>query len=398
LYPDPVVFRVAELFIDVRKTATEVVSQVHKEYVVRGRVTRETVYDIVDEAIARRFVQMTPPVDRLLAERLEKKYPNITAATTHVVQMAGPQDDDKVAKIAADLAFQSLREIKAGCPNRPVGIGLGPGRATRDFCLHFSHLLQNNPDAPAVRLVAISGGGPSYSPEFASTSFFNLFPGQLFARDGTLPEDDRLKIGLFSESLVKTKNFEAIKACVGVKEAVAAAASGIIDLVVTAMGDIDDPHDLLARSLVQSGVDLNELRARTGMVGNVQYRPYSDQGPIKENPEDWRAVTLFEIDDLVRLASQRHKHVILIARQCGMCGKSRARAVRPLVSLPHMKVFSHLVVDSKTAGELLQDEVAVPAPSAHGMTSPTPPAATVAPAGKSASPRVKKAARRFSAS
>jgi hypothetical protein len=224
-------------------------------------------------------------------------------------------------------------------------------------------------------LVAISGGGPPYSPEFASASFFNLFPRHLFVRDATLPEEDRLQIGLFAPSLVKNAELPDIKTRVGVKEAVAA--TDLIDLVVTAMGDIHDPHDLLARSLTQSNVVLENLCARTGMVGNVQYRPYSNSRAIMEGPDDLRAVTLFEIDGLVRLASQRYKHVILIARQCGMCGMSRARAVRPLVSLPHMKVFSHLVVDSKTAAELLQDD-APSAPAVPAAVSPLtgPPAAS----------------------
>ena len=47
-------------------------------------------------------------------------------------------------------------------------------------------------------------------------------------------------------------------------------------------------------------------------------------------PGDLRAVTLYELDDLVRIADQKNKHVILIARQCGACKRTCAEALRPL--------------------------------------------------------------------
>jgi hypothetical protein len=86
----------------------------------------------------------------------------------------------------------------------------------------------------------------------------------------------------------------------------------------------------------------------------VQYRPYTAKGPVKEKPSDLRAVTLYELEDLVRLAGQKNKHVILMARQCGICGRTRAEALRPLLTNPELKVFSSLVLDAATARELLQ--------------------------------------------
>jgi hypothetical protein len=47
------------------------------------------------------------------------------------------------------------------------------------------------------------------------------------------------------------------------------------------------------------------------------------------------------------------KHVILIARQCGNCGLTRARALLPLLQNPALKVWSHIVMDIATAKELL---------------------------------------------
>jgi hypothetical protein len=46
-----------------------------------------------------------------------------------------------------------------------VGIGLGPGRATLDFCRAFSSLLAGYPEPVKLKLVAISAGCPADEPE-----------------------------------------------------------------------------------------------------------------------------------------------------------------------------------------------------------------------------------------
>jgi hypothetical protein len=260
-----------------------------------------------------------------------------------VVETAGAHDNAKVAAVAAELALDHLEEIVKAKRGPVVGLGLGPGRATLDFCRAFGGLLAGYPEPVKLRLVAISAGCPANAPEYASISFFNLFPKHLVES----------KVGLFAETLVPLKEFEAIKQRAGVKEAFAARES--IDLVVTSMGDVWDDDDLLSMFLLQSDQDLGQLRA-AGWIGNVQYRPYSATGPVREKPSDLRAVTLFELEDLARIAGQKNKHVILIARQCGICGRTRAEALRPLLTNPGLKVFSTLVLDGATARELLKEE------------------------------------------
>ena len=106
------------------------------------------------------------------------------------------------------------------------------------------------------------------------------------------------------------------------------AAKKDIDVVVTAMGDFEDRHDLLSVFLKDSGQDVKALRRR-GWLGNVQYRPFTSEGPVHEAPDQLRAVTVFELEDLVERAKDRSKEVILMARQCAICGRSRAQALLP---------------------------------------------------------------------
>ena len=92
----------------------------------------------------------------------------------------------------------------------------------------------------------------------------------------------------------------------------------------------------------------------------MQYRPYSATEPIIENPKEMRTVTLFELDDFAKMADSKNKHVVLIARQCGLCGKTRAAALLPLLTSRRLRVWSDLVMDEATARDLIHD---VPAES-----------------------------------
>ncbi len=341
---DAVVFRVAQLFIGERGeglTPTAIAKQVNQEFPRQKELTRERIYPLIGEAVRRGYVKLVPPVEEQLAARVRAKYPGLGPSILRVVETAGAHDNAKVAAVAAELALDHLGEIVKGKQSAVVGVGLGPGRATLDFCRAFGGLLAGHPEPVKLRLVAISAGCPANVPEYASISFFNLFPKHLVES----------KVGLFAETLVRLNAFKEIQQRAGVKEAFAARAS--IDLVVTSMGDVQDEDDLLCMFLRQSGQDVSRLQA-AGWIGNVQYRPYTAKGPVKEKPSDLRAVTLFELEDLARVATQKNKHVILIARQCGICGRTRAEALQPLLTNPALKVFSTLVMDAATAREMLK--------------------------------------------
>lgn len=345
-YSDAVVYRVAELFMGGGQTAEDVARQVNQElpheFINLRPINRQTVYPLLNLAVKRHFLKLVVPARDKLAGELAVKYPHIKSQWIRVVETVDRRDNTKVARVAAELAMDLLREIIPMRHPNPVGLGLGPGRATLDFCQHFGQLLADEPQVAKIKLVAISAGGPAYSPGYASTSFFNLFPAHVVEK----------QVGLFAETMVPQEEFEDIQTRTGVKEAFDSKKD--IDLVVTAMGDFHDEHDLLSMFLKESGGNLKRLR-KEGWVGNVQYRPYSANGPIKERAQDFRAVTLFELDDLVKLADQKGKHVILIARQCGLCGRNRAAALRPLLSNPKLRVFSRLVVDASTAVDLLNE-------------------------------------------
>jgi len=349
------VFRVAQLFIEQRretadpakkgsrKFAENIAEQIRQEF--KGvRFTRQMAWAFAGEAMRRGFFILAPPYETTLQTSLVVKYPHL-ANRLHVVHTSSPTDNRKVAIAAAHIALEAAKKIAKSLGHAPLGLGLGPGRATRDFCEVFSQLIEQDRYVPKLDLVAISAGCPAKEPEYASTSFFNLFKDHIV----------NSRTGLFAQTLVYPRDLRHIRKRAGVKEAMEAQKK--IHMVVTSMGDMNDKDDLLRLFLEDSQVDVEALIKR-GWVGNVQYRPYTIKGPVKERANDLRAVTLFELDDLRKMATDSDdKCVILIARRCAKCGRTRADALKPLLEKDSdLRVFSHLVMDSATCGELVGDK------------------------------------------
>ena len=334
---DALVFRIAELFFDGLKVS-RIADTVNEEQHLRPRLSRESIYPLLSTAATKGFARLVPPLDETLRRKLVDRFA-LKPDRVRVVRIPNPESNARVAATAADLAYEVLSTLGRGTD--PIGVGLGPGRATLEFSRHLVQLLRAKPLRSKLKLFAISAGAPSDSPEFAPASFFHLFPSEMV----------HSRRGLFADVLVQSRNFSKVKKSPGAGRTFDERDE--ISLVVTSMGDANDEHDLLRRFLLEAGE--NEKRfARDKWIGNVQYRGYSHDGPVVERTNDLRAVTAFELDELVRIASHRDKHVLLIAKQCGSCGQTKARALRPLLEVPALRVFTSLVLDDKMASELTQ--------------------------------------------
>lgn len=336
------VFQVAKLFFDDKLTISQIANELN--------LSREGVYPLLAHARDFGFINFVPPLQDQLAEKIAKKF-SFPKKYIQVVNVTFKEMNDIVALEAARWVLELIKTISEEQEKSVVGIGLGPGRATLDFCHHFVYMLQQETAWPDLRLVAITAGGPAKVPECTPISFFSLFD--------VLPAKKIQRLGLYAETLVPARDFERIKNRPGVRDAFRAKDNNEIDIVVTALGDINDKDDLLRLFLEEArqstgdtmNIDIEQLEKT--WIGNVQYRPYGKIAPILE--EEWRAVTVFELDHYVEMARMRDKHVVLIGRQCGKCGMTRAEALRPLLTSPGLKVWSELVIDVATARDLLDD-------------------------------------------
>jgi DNA-binding transcriptional regulator LsrR (DeoR family) len=330
------IFKIVTLFFE-GKMASEIQATLSREY---PRLTREAIYPKLAKARTLGLVRLVPPVEPFLAAQIKERFPKCRATEIQVVMTQSPQYNEAVSAVAADIALDLLRKLATTVdPKLGVGLGLGPGKATLDFARSLSAHLDDATGIPRLALFAITAGCIATRPEYAPVSFFNLFPDSRITK----------RVGLFAETLVPVKDFPRIQKQPGVREAFAARDE--IRLVVTALGDSSDEHDLLATFLKDFGGDI----ASTNAIGNVQYRPFTKTGPVREKPNDLRAVTLFELDDLVSMSREKDRYVILIARQCGICGMHRANVLRPLLERSESRVFSHLVLDLATAEALLSE-------------------------------------------
>lgn len=336
------VFRTAELFLRDQMRTPEIAELLKREFPHdASKLTRETIYPLLQKALELGFLRLVPPLDEKLARDVESKF-RCEAGSVRVVDSQAPASNANVSAAAADWAAELVQELHAKLGGI-IGVGLGPGRATLDFSHAFSSCLRQNPSLPKLKLVAITAGGPARYPEFASISFFNLFPSISVQE----------KVGLFAETLVRSDAIQDIRTCPGCREAFEAIKD--IHLVVTSMGDMQDEHALL-RMWYSDCPNRRNLSWWREAVADIQYRPYGKDRFLKERPDELRAVTLFELEDMVALAQRRDRHVILIARQCGLCEphRTKASALLPILRHPEMRVFSRLVMDSPTAHELMQ--------------------------------------------
>jgi DNA-binding transcriptional regulator LsrR (DeoR family) len=341
------VLRICELFFADTK-AQEIADLVNAEFKLRqpNDWNRQNVYAALALAKQNGWVEFRPPGDRDLEERLAKRF-KLKPKTVHVVATPRPEDNELVACSAARIALERIRKLhEEGLET--VGLGLGVGRACLDFARHLSSLIRTAHDRASIRLTlhAISAGCPAEKPNYSPTSFFNLFDRPTVVK----------AVGLFCQTMCRVGEFERVTEQSGFKEAMRN--RDAINIVVNSMGCPDDPHDLLSQSLIQEGESVTEWKTRLAVAGNVQYRPFTAKGPVKEGVKELRAVTLFELDDFATWSKQEDKCLILISRQCGVCKgegtRARAKALYPLLTQPSLRVFKELVVDEMIAAEALK--------------------------------------------
>jgi hypothetical protein len=339
-FTDGDIFRIAEAFINRgKKKVKEFLSELDTPSGLKPG--QHQIYPLLARAAQKKMIRLCVPNNQELENKLVKHFPLLKQDEITVVDAVN-HSVDHVSSAAADYVFDQIQRLGGLLKGSAVGLGLGPGRATLDFCFHLSARLRSETPRKNLRLFAIAAGCLPETPEEAPVSFFNLFPDNVIES----------RIGLFSELLVRAKEFEEVKNHIGVTDAFTRKHE--IDVVVSSMGDFQHEQDILRVFLERTSGVRQDIPLT--WKGNVQFRPYTDSEAVDEmqvNPELWRAVTLFEISELRRLAETKDKHVILMARQSKPSLWTKHNALKPLLINANLKVFNHLVTDSVTAQALL---------------------------------------------
>lgn len=341
-----------------RGAAASVAEWVQAEY-NRPDITREKIYPLFWEAFCRGFLLLQPPWEKSLMGNLKEHFQlESYRGEIIVTNVQGTSAAQHVTSTAADLIVKLIekigRERRARFPNDPdaqsVHLGMGAGFAAMLVAKRVAQKFLSGEEMPPLVLHAISSGGfTPQEPHKAPTVYFTYFdPGVTNIKT----------VALFSETVVNSDDYETIKKNPGVRHCFERKHE--IDIIVTSLADAKHEHGLLRHYLShlseQKYLDANiiEKMHRDGWVGDVQFRPYTAEGSAPDICPI-RAVTLFEIDEMVNLVKEnRDKYVVLIAGPCGECGASKVNALRPLLANENLRLWTHLVTDSKTARELLE--------------------------------------------
>ena len=347
--PDFMLVEVCERFLAAEK-ADDIKEWVNAElpklHFPAEQISREQVYSIIRLARKRGFFFISPPEDTAFGDRVANRY-GVPRSEVQVV--SSRKALEPVAHAAARTAVQLIEQLAS--ERDELTLGVGGGRTTRLVVRHLASLLRTAKRLPKLLTIhTLSTGFDVFEPDTVPLSYFSFFEGISI----------EIKfVGLFATAIVETKDYARIKKLPGVKEAYAAIPKDGFDIVITSLGSASHPHGDFSRFMASGSSKGLDVLRKNGWVGDVQYRPYSNRGPIGSNTFV-RTVTLLELKDLVALARRPDKHVIVVAGPCGQCGGSRCDAVYPLFASKKLKLWSRFVMDLSTAQELI-DWPAAPA-------------------------------------
>lgn len=326
----------------------------------RKDLTRERIYPLFWEAVRRNYLFLQPPRELHFAQRIAEIFQVAQYAddkeTIQVVNRRGPDASTHVATVGADLVLSLIKRLgkkkkEQGAADPRVHLGLGGGFSAMMFAKRLASRLYSDVKCPPLVLHALTAGGFLVDqPQKAPVTYFSYF-------DDLLVETEF--VGLFAAPVVPSADYRQVVAHPGVHESFDRADE--IDIVVTSFASAHDEHGLLSqylRHLIKKGEldrQVLEEMAAMGWVGDVQFRPYSTTDPIVEGCPV-RAVTLFEIADLVERSRRPDRYVVLLAGPCSECGTAKTSAVLPLLTQPSLRLWTHLVTDVQTAAAILCQE------------------------------------------
>jgi DNA-binding transcriptional regulator LsrR (DeoR family) len=340
-FDDTLLISVCDRFLDGHKVM-DIVHWLQEEHGVEMK--RENIYPLLREARKRKYLSVLPPPEGYLQQRICDRF-DVEKERIHVLRVRGDTAREYVADAAAKQIVQLIHEV--GETKARVRVGLGGGGTVMTVARALASRLRSEGSLPKLGLHALSSGFDVNKPRTAPVSFLGYF-------DQAAPDIEY--VGLFASAVVEVEQYEHVKTLPGVEESFQKASQ--IDIVVTSLASASDKHGELNRFMnlgERSNGNVEELK-RHGWVGDVSYRPYSKTGPIAAAAGGIRAVSLFELEDLVELVRKPNKHVLLVAAPCGICNEPKAEALQPLLKESSLRMWSHLLMDLTTAQNLLPRE------------------------------------------
>jgi len=332
--------------------------------------TRERCYDLVREAKRRGMFAILPPTDFHQSQRLLREFCSKDVARRSIKVVDARHDAlVHVATGAAELLRSLVRKHAARRAPSEVHLGLGVGNSVLHVIEALAGLLRTMSDCPRFVVHACIPSGlmkRTGQPGGAGQATTAMMAEQLRSAVGQaeLIELD-WAAWVPADAYKKTREEIASHRAFQQREA--------IDIIVVAPAPAQ-PHsvlcDFIRNDLPPSVGEVTRDELSAGAyVADVMCQPFSESGPLCLN-RGMRALTLFELDELVAFAAQPNKDVVLLGGPCSSCGGTRTAALRPLIANEALRIWNHLVVDSKTAAELLDPHGVSPGACCSEADSP----------------------------
>jgi DNA-binding transcriptional regulator LsrR (DeoR family) len=350
IIPERYAFRLCEKFFTEKREGRRIGATSLARWLQSKGIScsREQVYDLLNEGIDRGYLKLCAPPEISLSRQMARVF-GFREEQMEVLNVIGPTIEERLGQAAAERVLERIREI--GATGKSIHIGFGAGMTTCLVAAALAKLLRFEPDLPQITIHALSSGFSVVRPQTAPMAYFAFF-------NGLNPPVNF--VGLFAPAVVNFHEYESIIELPGVKESFEWRAK--IDIVVTSLAKKEDNDGQLNRFMrlaPQWGVGALEEAC---WVGDIQWRPYSDSGPVNIDTAI-RAVTLYEIPDLLEFAGTPGKSVIVVCGRCNVCHDDKARALLPLLREPSLRVLNHLVTDRTTAQRVLTLASEIPVPA-----------------------------------
>lgn len=335
---DVLLFEIVERFLRNPNSTEKIARDLNR--IFGSSLTREAIYPALRKAVRHKLLWLSPPSDKVLRGQLAARR---NQGEITVVNTIGPLATEGVPCAAASLVLDLIKQLGKERGGGPVHIGLGIGWSTMRFSKLLGALVRDDTKAPPLAIHALATAYSFWSPLETPVASFAYFADAYRPVQGFY--------GLFALPYVSCSEYERHLEVEIVKQAFERRDE--VDIVVTSLAGVDTcPHGYLRKYLHEYSSSSIPALGKRGWKGDVQLRPYSDGGPLSFDPDMAKPVTLFELEDLVRLV-ERGKYVVLLCGPCGRCFRSKASALAPLLDQPALKVWSHLVVDYGTAFHLI---------------------------------------------
>jgi DNA-binding transcriptional regulator LsrR (DeoR family) len=307
------------------------------------KISTQRVYDLIGEAAEKKWITVAVPQNNPASEAIWKRFRLERVDVTFTTFI------DEVASRAACVLLDLIKELKVQKHN-VVRIGFSGGHTMRRVFQTLTELLVVPSGAlpQEVSFHALVAGFDIGAVGSDPTAFFTYLAG----KDPACTTHFYL---LHAPPIIPPGQLEATFELPTVKKARKNAQK--LDIIVTSAAVFSHDHSQLRRYYHEHSPETLGQLEQDGCIGDMLWLPLGREGPIDTSNHPFRALTLIDLEQFPGHIDEGHK-VLLVMGRCADpvkldCNASKADVLNAILHY-RRKFLTHLVLDNKTAQELME--------------------------------------------